>query len=67
MMNGGFLMSKYISIAILIFICSVVFLFFISSLSVDTTGAFSLGLVLIFLQSIMIAQLIRHGDILKKK
>ncbi|WML46630.1 hypothetical protein RCG23_13295 [Neobacillus sp. PS3-34] len=60
-------MGKYISIAILFMIGSVVLLFLISSVFNDGTGAISIGFVLIFLFSIIITLLIRIGDILKKK
>lgn len=60
-------MGKYISISILLMIGSTVLLFIISSIFDDGTGAISIGFVLIFLLSIVITQLIRIGDTLKRK
>lgn len=60
-------MGKYISMTILIAIGSVVILFLLAMLFEDGTGVIPIGLVLIILLSIIITQLIRIGDILKKR
>jgi hypothetical protein len=60
-------MGKYISTAILLMFGSVGLLFLISSLFDDQSGAISFGFVLILLLSIIITQLIRVADLLKKK
>jgi hypothetical protein len=60
-------MGKYISMTILIAIGSVVIIFLLAMLFEDGTGVIPIGLVLIFLLSIIITQLKRIGDILKKR
>jgi hypothetical protein len=59
-------MGRYISLFLLIFICSVILSFSLAAVSTDNEGIFSINLIILLLLSAVIACLIRIIDLLKR-
>jgi hypothetical protein len=59
-------MGRYISLFLLIFICSVILSFSLAAVWTDNEGIFSINLIILLLLSAVIACLIRIIDLLKR-